>query len=313
MDISVILPTYNRASSLQVMLDSFAKLHLPPGLSWELLLVDNNSSDTTASVIQQFIQGFGDQIRYVFEGRQGRSHALNAGIAEAKGDVIAFTDDDVVLDAGWLTNLYGAFADPSASAVAGRILPLWNHPKPDWLEMDGQQAIVNFDLGEQKQDIQIAPMGANSAFRKEIFAKYGVFRVDLGVSGSQHTITCDDTEFGGRLMAGREKIVYCPTALIYHPVDPERTTKQYFLRWYFYNGVSLTRTDGLPNVGVFYFGVPRWFIRDLAHHTVRWLLSFDARRRFHHKLRACRSAGSIVESFRLTRTRARLAAQPETS
>jgi glycosyltransferase involved in cell wall biosynthesis len=306
MDISVVLATYNRAASLQVTLDSFAGLRIPPALTWELLVVDNNSNDGTAALIRSFIQRMGPRVRYIFERQQGRSAALNAGIAQAGGDVIAFTDDDVILDPDWLAQLQQAFEDQSVSAVAGRILPLWTHPKPDWLEMEGQQAVVNFDLGDKAQDIRTAPMGANSAFRKEIFSKYGTFRLDLGVSGSKHTITCDDTEFGGRLMAGGERLLYCPTAIIHHPVDPERTTRKYFLTWYYYNGVSLTRTEGLPNIGVFYFGVPRWLYRELLTGMARWLLTLNPKRRFHYKLRTCRSLGSIAETYRLSRQKTKV-------
>lgn len=310
MDISVVLATYNRAASLQATLESFSVLRIPPQLNWELLVVDNNSNDGTASVIRSLVERMGPRVRYIFEGQQGRSAALNAGIAQASGAVIAFTDDDVILDSDWLAQLHQAFEDRSVSAVAGRILPLWQHPKPAWLEMDGQQAVVNFDLGDEAQDIRIAPMGANSAFRKGIFSKYGTFRLDLGVSGSQHTITCDDTEFGGRLMAAAERILYCPAAVIHHPVDPRRTTKKYFLTWYYYNGVSLTRTDGLPNVGVFYFGVPRWLYREFLTDMGRWLLTFNPKRRFHHKLRTCRSIGSIVESHRISRQKSKLVPFP---
>jgi GT2 family glycosyltransferase len=138
--------------------------------------------------------------------------------------------------------------------------------------------------------------------------------LDLGVSGGKHTITCDDTEFGGRLMAQGEKIFYYPPALLYHPVDPSRATKKYFLNWYYYNGVSLVRTDGLPTEGIFYFGVPRWFFGDLLRNMARWLITFDSTRRFRHKLRTCRSLGYIAEGFRLSRAkRDRLSTQLEAS
>jgi glucosyl-dolichyl phosphate glucuronosyltransferase len=313
MDISVVLATYNRAASLQITLESFAASRIPSTLSWELLVVDNNSNDDTAAVVRRFTQRLGPSVRYIFEGRQGRSAALNAGIAQASGDVIAFTDDDVILDPEWLAQLFHAFDDPSVSAVAGRILPLWSHSQPKWLDIDGQQAVVNFDLGDQPQEIQIAPMGANSAFRKEVFSKYGLFRLDLGVRGSKHTITCDDTEFGGRLMPGRERIVYCSAAVIHHPVDPKRTTKKYFLTWYFYNGVSLTRTGGLPDVGVFYFGVPRWLYGRLFRDLGKWFATLNPERRFQSKLKVCRSIGQIVECYRLSRQKTRLGPQLEAS
>jgi len=304
MNVSVVLATYNRAASLQTTLETFSRLLCPPDLTWELLVVDNNSNDGTREAVLKFAKTATFPVRYIFEGQQGRSTALNSGIAAALGEIIAFTDDDVLLHPDWLSNLTRTFDRFDCVAVGGRIVPLWNHPKPDWLHMDGQQAVVNFDLGEEFQEIRFPPMGANSAFRKQVFAKYGLFRLDLGVSGSEHTVTCDDTEFGYRLIRGGERMLYCPDAIVYHPVDPKRTTKKYFLDWYYYNGVSLTRTAGLPSFGVFYIGVPRWLYRELITNWLRWMFSFDKNRRFNRKLWTYRSVGNIVESHRLSRLKA---------
>jgi glycosyltransferase involved in cell wall biosynthesis len=305
MDVSIVLATYNRAASLQTTLQTFADLAVPSGLTWELLVVDNNSSDGTRAVIEDAARDAKFRIHYIFEKTQGRSAALNCGIAAAQGDIIAFTDDDVLLHPEWLSGLKETFDQFDCAGVAGRIIPLWNHPKPHWLEMEGQQAVVNFELGDNCMEIRFPPMGANSAFRKQVFTRHGVFRLDLGVSGTKHTITCDDTEFGDRLIKDGEKIVYSPNAIIYHPVDPKRTTKGYFLTWYYYNGRSLTRTAGLPNEGVFYFGVPRWLYRELFSNTGKWLFCLDGTRRFHYRLKTYRSVGNIVESHRLSRLKAR--------
>jgi glucosyl-dolichyl phosphate glucuronosyltransferase len=317
MDISVVLGTYNRASSLRTTLESFSSLIGLSDLTWELLVVDNNSTDSTRDVIRSFSTTAHFVVRYIFEKRQGRSAALNAGIAEATGEIVAFTDDDVLLDPGWLSNLARTFDRFDCAAVAGRVVPVWNHPKPNWLEMEGQFAVVNFELGDDFKEIKIPPLGANSAFRKDVFRRHGVFRLDLGVTGSKHTITCDDTEFGGRLIRAGDKIVYSPHAVVYHPVDPARTTKKYFLTWFYYNGVSLTRTAGLPQAGVFYFGVPRWLYRELLTNLIKWLLNLDGNSRFRYKLRTCRSVGNIVESYRLSHTvdelEVKSEAQPQTS
>jgi len=300
-DLSVILATYNRAASLRATLASFRDLVFPDDLTWELLVVDNNSKDSTRQVVEDLIAETNFPVRYIFEKQQGRSAALNAGITEAKGKIIAFTDDDVLLDRNWLSTIKKTFDDCDCSAVAGKVVAQWNHRMPDWLDMEGQLAVVHFDLGTELKGIKVPPLGANSAFRKEMFERYGLFRLDLGVNGSKHTITCDDTEFGERLIRGGEKIVYCPTAIIFHPVDPERTTKKYLLSWYYYNGVSLTRTAGLPKNGVLWLGVPRWLYRELLTNLAKWLLAPHPKARFHHKLRAFRTAGYVVESYRLSR------------
>ena len=304
MDVSVILATYNRAASLRTTLETFSHLVCPPHLSWELLVVDNNSHDNTREVIQTFASTATFTLHYIFEEQQGRSAALNSGIAAATGKIIAFTDDDVLLHPDWLANLPRTFERFDCAAVGGRIVPLWNHTKPEWLEMDGQQAVVNFELGEEFTSIRVPPMGANCAFRKQVFTKYGLFRLDLGVNGNKHTVTCEDTEFGFRLLRGGEQIMYCPDAVVYHPVDPKRTTKKYFLDWYYYNGVSLTRTAGLPDFGVSFFGVPRWLYRELMANWARWMFSLEKNLRFNRKLRTYRSVGNIVESRRLSRLKA---------
>jgi len=304
MDISVILGTYNRAASLQTTLDTFSKLVVPPSVAWELLVVDNNSTDATRKVVERFAVTASFPVRCIFEKRQGKSAALNAGLAEAQGDIVAFTDDDVLLHPDWLSKLKQSFDDFDCAGVAGRIVPQWNHAKPDWLEMEGQFAVVHFDLGDEIREVKVPPLGANSAFRKDVFKKYGLFRLDLGPNESRHTVTCEDTEFGERLIRGGEKIVYCPGAIIYHPVDPKRTTKRYFVSWYYYNGVSMTRTAGLPKHGVFWFGVPRWLYRELLLNFAKWMLAVRGKDRFHRKLRIVRMIGSMVESHRLSNAKA---------
>jgi glucosyl-dolichyl phosphate glucuronosyltransferase len=315
MDISVVLGTYNRAASLQTTLETFSKLVVDPRLCWELLVVDNNSTDRTPEVVRSFAKTVNLSVCYIFERQQGRSAALNAGIAEAKGKIVAFTDDDVLIDSEWLSRLTQTFDTFDCAAVAGRVIPQWSHAKPDWLEMKGQFAVVNFDLGDDFKEIRTPPLGANSAFRKEMFTKYGLFRLDLGVNGSKHTITCDDTEFGERLIRGGERIVYCPSAVIYHPVDPSRTTKAYFLSWHYYNGVSLTRTAGLRQEGIFWFGAPRWLCREFLENLLEWLLTFGAKRRFQQKLKAYRSFGILVENRRLSRAKSpgSIAEEPQNS
>jgi len=104
MDLSVILRTYNRADSLRKALEAFSRLVVPPSLNWELLLVDNNSKDHTHEVTDEFAKSSQFTVRYVFAKAQGRSNALNTGIAAAQGDVLAFTDDDVLLHPDWLSN-----------------------------------------------------------------------------------------------------------------------------------------------------------------------------------------------------------------
>ena len=297
--VSVILCTYNRAASLMVTLESFSRLTLPSAFDWELIIVDNNSKDHTAEVAKNFGRTAPFSVRYIFEEKQGRSPALNAGIKAANREVVAFTDDDVTLHPDWLVKLTQAFDQFRCAGVGGQVIPVWRQEKPEWLEMEAQQAVVNFQLGEEPKEIRNEPpLGANSAYLRDMFAKYGLFRLDLGVSGENHGITCEDTEFASRLLSAGEKIMYVPGAIVYHPVDPVRSSKAYFRRWYYNTGRSMVRawpqSEDVPR----FLGLPRWMVRSLGKNFMKWSLNFDPKQRFHYKLRTYLDIGRIVESYR---------------
>lgn len=111
MNITVILCTYNRCESLAKALESAAALRLPESVEWEVLVVDNNSTDQTREVVEAFCRRHTGRFRYLFERQQGKSYALNAGIREAGGNVLAFTDEDVTVEPPWLKNLTAALHD----------------------------------------------------------------------------------------------------------------------------------------------------------------------------------------------------------
>ena len=105
MKISVILCTYNRCQSLAKTLESIAVSVLPESVEWEVVVVDNNSKDQTREVIEDFCRRNAGRFRYIHESQQGLSHARNAGIREARGEILAFTDDDIIVDNKWLHTL----------------------------------------------------------------------------------------------------------------------------------------------------------------------------------------------------------------
>src|ERR1700690_2126482 len=102
MKLTAIICTYNRCKSLPAALQSLAVSELPVGVEWEILVVDNNSRDQTRAIVGEFSDRYPGSFRYLFESRQGLSNARNAGVREARGDVVAFTDDDVTVEKTWL-------------------------------------------------------------------------------------------------------------------------------------------------------------------------------------------------------------------
>jgi glycosyltransferase involved in cell wall biosynthesis len=133
MNVSVVIGTYNRAHLLEGTLHALALQEAPDSLKWEIVVVDNNSRDTTALAVDAFSKTTAIPVRYVLETRQGLSHARNRGIREARGSVIAFTDDDVLPAADWVAQVHAAIDRWNASGVGGRILPRWEASPPDWL------------------------------------------------------------------------------------------------------------------------------------------------------------------------------------
>ena len=173
--------------------------------TWEALVVDNNSTDRTASVINGFCHGELNCF-YVFEREPGKSRALNAGIRQARGHLVAFTDDDVEVDPKWLQYLTLPIRDGLCVGVAGRILPEKPVKLPRWLP-EGPHALAPlalFDPPRGAGPLNTAPYGANMAFHKSVFEKYGGFRIDLGPQSGGSPQHGEDSEFGDRLLQGGE-------------------------------------------------------------------------------------------------------------
>jgi len=185
MKITVILCTHNRCRSLSHALESVAATTFSDPVEWEVVVVDNNSKDQTRDVIEDYCRRYPGRFRYVFEPHQGLSHARNAGIREARGDVLAFMDDDVRVEPTWLQNLTAALDKGEWVGAGGRTVPANTFTLPDWLALDGSYSMMgilyaHFDLGDKARELDRAPYGANMAYRKEMFEKYGGFRTDLG-------------------------------------------------------------------------------------------------------------------------------------
>jgi len=299
--LTVIMCTYNRCQSLGRALESAASLALPESVEWEILVVDNNSSDQTRTVAESFCNRFPGRFRYLSEPRQGKSYALNSGIREAAGDILAFMDDDVTVDPDWLQRLTAGLQDGEWVGAGGRIVPVWNSSPPRWLSLESKYAagpLVAFHPKPNAGELHQAPIGTNMAFRKEMFERYGTFRTDLGPRPGTE-LRNEDTEFGERLLASGERFHYEPSAIVYHPVPDNRINKKYFQAWWFHKGEANVRQFGVqPGTKYYLAGVPVYLLRRFAKWTVKWMLCVDPAERFSNKLSAWENAGEIRECFR---------------
>jgi glycosyltransferase involved in cell wall biosynthesis len=297
MDITVVLCTYNRSVILAKALDSLAASTLPANSEWEVLVVDNNSKDQTRTIIEGFCQRHPGRFRYLFEPQQGKSFALNSALREARGDILAFVDDDVTVEPTWLYNLTSILRDGEWVGSAGRILPMPGFLPPRWLALDGPLSLLGAlcaycDLGDLPGELRTPPVGSNMAFRKDMFEMYVLFRTDLGPRPDSE-MRHEDTEFGRRLMAAAERLAYVPSAIVYHEIHENRVCKEFFLAWWFDFGRGSVRQNERNLTAVQIFKV---LGRALVT-TLEWILSFSPRRRFYCKCRLWYAAGKLVEAY----------------
>jgi glycosyltransferase involved in cell wall biosynthesis len=305
MKITVILCTYNRCESLSKALESVALSSVPVSVDWDVVVVDNNSRDLTCTVVEKYCQRFPKRFRYVFEPRQGKSFALNRGIREATGDVLAFIDDDITVEPNWLFELTRPLSDSQWAGAGGKVYLPKDFSPPSWMTSEDNKSLLSilalFDEGAEPCLLSKPPIGNNMAFRKEIFEKYGGFRTDLGpMPGSE--IRYEDTEFGSRVMNGGEKVLYVPSAVAFHAVEERRLRQDYFLAYHFDYGRALVREKGhRPPIGF----VPRSVVsfsdrllKMLPKKVWWWLREPDPRKRFFNKCRVWTTAGEIAEICR---------------
>jgi glycosyltransferase involved in cell wall biosynthesis len=298
--ITVIVCTYNRCRKLNNIINSVVDQAISPSLRWEIIIVDNNSKDETSQVVEGLQRRYPGRIRYILEQQKGISHARNAGIREARGEILAFIDDDETAHPDWLRNLTENLHSGEWSAVGGRVMPPPFSPPP-WLALEysfncGPLAI--FNPRQEAGSLNQPPFGANMAFRREVFDRLGGFRTDLGRVGGK-MISNEDTEFGRRLLDAGLRIRYEPSALTYHPIEENRLHKGYFLNWWFNKGRSDVRESGNPPDEKCFLGIPlRWFAA-LTLGVMRWMVAMQPSKRFNYKLVVWAYAGQITESFLL--------------
>jgi len=273
---------------------------LPTTVEWEVLVVDNNSTDQTREVVEECSRRHPGRFRYLFEPTQGKSHALNAGIREAHGEILAFMDDDVTVAPTWLMNLTAPLTGGNWTGSGGRILPERDFTPPRWLSLSGPYDAAPLALWERGLNagpLDEPPFGTNMAFHRQAFEKFGGFRTDLGPQPGTE-IRSEDTEFCRRLLDASERLYYEPSAIVYHSVNKERIRKSYFLKWWFDKSRADIRVHGAqPPTRWRVGGVPLYTFRRLVVWTLRWLLAVTPSRRFDCKLNVWKNLGAIFEFY----------------
>lgn len=251
MDATILICTYNRSRLLGVTLDSIAALEAPK-LRWDVMVVDNNSSDDTRAVVEARQADYPVTLHYLFEPRQGKSHALNTGLAHAEGAVIVFTDDDVEVPPEWLeAGVRPLLTRPGLAYTGGPVDPIWETPPPRWLAPAGNLGgtIAVTDHGPHPfifEERRRTPLGVNMAVKRDLIEQIGGFRPDLGRRGSS-LLGQEQAEFFYRSRAAGAEGLYVPEMLLRHYVPAARLTPEYFRRWWYWKGISQARLHRIHN------------------------------------------------------------------
>ena len=244
---SVIICTYNRSDLLKESLLSVCKQDLAND-QYEIVVVDNNSSDNTRQIVLDVAASSKVKISYIFEKRQGLSFARNSGIEAAQGEIAVFTDDDIEAEPQWLRETVAAFCNPEIACVGGPIRPLWPFEKPQWLkkEREGFLTISEFEATRETGRFSYPnyPWGANIAFRKSVFSEVGVFPTELGRIGAS-LLSNEELDLCYRIEKAGYTISFAPQAVIHHKIPAQRMTKNWMMHRAYWQG----RSDAILDTG----------------------------------------------------------------
>lgn len=293
MFVTVAICTWNRAALLDRVLAHLRLLRIPPGTDWEVLVVNNNSADDTDAVIARHAGSL--PLRRAFEPRPGISLARNLAVREARGDVVAWTDDDAFPEPDWIAKTLEAFERHGAELVFGKVVPDWETVQPPWFSPQFQGMFALIDLGGEPRivtDPRVVGFNVNMAFRRSLLERIGPYRTDIG---SGRMAGGEDIDLFQRAHRLGVRIAYQPEAVVRHYIPKSRCTKAFY-RSYMWGGspnhLKLLRDEGarVPKL----LGLPRYFLRQQIPFVRRYfqaLLKADSGDAFYCELKFIRLMG----------------------
>ncbi|RYZ28827.1 MAG: glycosyltransferase family 2 protein [Chitinophagaceae bacterium] len=254
--LSVVISTFNPAiHRFAQTLQALANQGLNKEL-WELIVVDNNSTDDTAQLAKDFIASHPQlNARYCFEGNKGLSYARNRGVQEARSPIVNYVDDDALLSPGYLQEMLQFFAaHPQAVGAGGKVIPKYEDGhEPAWMSKYLNGFIGKVDFGEQVQQFTAAmkyPVGCNMAYKKEVLLAAGGFNNAL-------QFRSDDKYIFQQVAGISNQVYYVPKAWLHHYIDEHRLHPENFKKLFLKTGNEEKKrvyhaegTIGLVNKGI---------------------------------------------------------------
>jgi glycosyltransferase involved in cell wall biosynthesis len=262
MNIDVAICTWNRSALLTQTLERMRAVYVPPDVTWQLIIVDNNSTDATPEVVRRFSSCL--PVRSIFEAQPGQAVARNRALRETRADYLIWTDDDVLVDPDWLSAYARAFVEhPDAAFFGGPVEPWFDGNPPRWLATHWQQVANVFavrQLGDEAfaLDTMRVPYGANFAVKVDTQREYP-YDPSLGLRpGSE--VRGEETQTLRRMLDAGHTGWWVPRAKVLHFVPHERQRISYLRRFFIGQGELQGRShphDPAPRL----FGRPRWLIK----------------------------------------------------
>ena len=231
--LSIIICTYDRYDMLPVALNSLAEECARSSLKAEILVIDNTPAEK-----RKPIPAF-DGFKVLVSDRPGLSNARNIGIQNTRGEVIAFLDDDAEVLPGYLDALVGGFdQNESALAIGGCTKPVFPFDRPVWFSDSLLGYLSCIDLGTECRPLTKGEfvVGANVAFRRDVFRSFGLFDANLGRNGSKTLMSNEETSLMNAI--GHDKVFYNPKQIVLHHIPPDRLKPDWFRRRVFWQGIS---------------------------------------------------------------------------
>lgn len=270
--LSIIISTLNRAFVLRNLLEIFFKQEQAEDISFEIIVVDNGSTDDTASIVELF-QGKSPNIKYLYEPRKGLSIARNTGARNAKGEILTFLDDDVVPRNDFVRQVVGSFESFPVDCAGGKITAFWPENKiPDWFNSQFCHVVGQTSFGEDSRCFKKDefPFGGNISFRKLIFERLGGFSEHLGRVGDNFSVG-EEYDLCYRMQKEGGRFYYNAKLEVFHIVGERRASKNYFLKSLLGKGIN----EGFQkraHKGFVHYGI--CFIRELFFSPVWFFVSF---------------------------------------
>ena len=235
MKVSVIISVFS-FDRLKEVIDCVKSLELQSLFTEEILVV----LDPDEELINFYKSKLPKTTKLVISEKKGLSNARNAGIRAAKGEIVAFIDDDAVAESDWLENLVKNYDDPSVVGVGGLITPKWKGKRPKWFSAELNWVVGCSYLGLPKKKAFVRNViGCNMSFRRTVFDKIGYFKSDVGRFG-KNLLGSEEPELSTRILGKipNSKIIYDPEAVVHHNVPKSRQKISYLWRRSFYEGLN---------------------------------------------------------------------------